>query len=155
MSSSRLDRFFKDYSSFHRTGGNQLCHLFGIPLIVVSLLGLLAGWVWPGTDAGALARLDGGILLLALALVWYLFLDWGLALEFAFFGLGLYCIGRALPLEALWTLQLAGWALQFVGHYHYERKSPAFFKNVQHLLVGPLWVFAKMTRYRQESSRRP
>jgi uncharacterized membrane protein YGL010W len=27
----------------------------------------------------------------------------------------------------------------------YEKKSPAFFRNVAHLLVGPLWILAKAT----------
>ena len=39
-----------------------------------------------------------------------------------------------------------GWVLQFVGHYVYEKRSPAFMKNLTHLLVGPLWILAKATR---------
>ena len=31
------------------------------------------------------------------------------------------------------------------SHYVYEKKSPAFYKNLVHLLVGPLWIVAKAT----------
>jgi uncharacterized membrane protein YGL010W len=33
--------------------------------------------------------------------------------------------------------------MQFAGHYVWEKKSPAFFRNLTHLLVGPLWIAAK------------
>ena len=40
-----------------------------------------------------------------------------------------------------WALVLfvAGWILQFVGHW-IEGNSPAFFRNPVYLLVGPLWL---------------
>jgi uncharacterized membrane protein YGL010W len=39
-------------------------------------------------------------------------------------------------LLALWSV---GWALQFLGH-GIEGNSPAFFRDVRQLLVGPLFV---------------
>ena len=49
-----------------------------------------------------------------------------------------------------WKVSLAlfvvGWIFQFVGHYVYEKRSPAFYRNLAHLLVGPLWILAKATR---------
>jgi uncharacterized membrane protein YGL010W len=39
---SRLQAYFQDYASFHRTPGNKVCHSIGIPSIVMSLLGLLS-----------------------------------------------------------------------------------------------------------------
>ena len=51
--------------------------------------------------------------------------------------------GRFVPVPAAVALFVLGWVLQFVGHYVYEKKSPAFFRNVTHLLVGPLWILAK------------
>jgi uncharacterized membrane protein YGL010W len=40
-------------------------------------------------------------------------------------------------------LFVLGWVFQFVGHYVYEKKSPAFARNLVHLLVGPLWIAAR------------
>lgn len=37
-------------------------------------------------------------------------------------------------------LFVAGWALQLLGHYKFEKKSPSFFKDPLYLLVGPVWV---------------
>jgi uncharacterized membrane protein YGL010W len=34
----------------------------------------------------------------------------------------------------------AGWALQFTGHYVFEKNKPAFYSDPYHLLVGPVWV---------------
>jgi uncharacterized membrane protein YGL010W len=36
-----------------------------------------------------------------------------------------------------------GWALQFVGHYVFEKNKPAFYGDAYYLLVGPAWVAAE------------
>ena len=54
-------------------------------------------------------------------------------------------VGGFVPIPMAVGLFILGWVLQFVGHYVYEKKSPAFFRNVTHLLVGPLWILAKAT----------
>ncbi len=38
------------------------------------------------------------------------------------------------------TLFVSGWALQFAGHYVFEKNEPAFFSDPYYLLVGPVWV---------------
>lgn len=38
----------------------------------------------------------------------------------------------------------SGWALQFLGHYGYEKKSPSFFQDPRYLLVGPIWVLLEV-----------
>ena len=38
------------------------------------------------------------------------------------------------------TLFVAGWIFQFIGHGVYEKRQPAFFRNLVHLLIGPLWI---------------
>jgi uncharacterized membrane protein YGL010W len=37
----------------------------------------------------------------------------------------------------------AGWGLQFVGHYVFEKNSPSFYGDPYYLLVGPAWVAAE------------
>ncbi len=148
--SARLAKNFKDYASYHKTPGNKFCHYFGIPLVMVTLLGLLSGWVAPanGLTGSEYFRLDGGMILWILGMAWYLVLDWKIAIPFGFVSLGLYFIGRAIPLSVLWGLFVLAWVLQFIGHYVFEKKSPAFFKNLQHLLVGPLWIFVRLIGYK-------
>jgi uncharacterized membrane protein YGL010W len=41
------------------------------------------------------------------------------------------------------TMFVAGWALQFAGHYVFEKNEPAFYSDPYYLLVGPLWVAAE------------
>jgi uncharacterized membrane protein YGL010W len=41
------------------------------------------------------------------------------------------------------TMFTAGWALQFLGHYVFEKNKPAFYHDAYYLLVGPAWVTAE------------
>jgi uncharacterized membrane protein YGL010W len=38
------------------------------------------------------------------------------------------------------ALFAGGWALQFAGHYFFEKQKPSFFADPYYLLVGPVWV---------------
>jgi uncharacterized membrane protein YGL010W len=40
-------------------------------------------------------------------------------------------------------LFVGGWALQFLGHYAFEKNEPAFYGDPYYLLVGPAWVAAE------------
>jgi uncharacterized membrane protein YGL010W len=40
-------------------------------------------------------------------------------------------------------LFVGGWALQFIGHYVFEKNKPAFYGDPYYLLVGPVWVAAE------------
>jgi uncharacterized membrane protein YGL010W len=37
-------------------------------------------------------------------------------------------------------LFVGGWALQYIGHYFFEKNKPAFYGDPYYLLVGPVWV---------------
>jgi uncharacterized membrane protein YGL010W len=40
-------------------------------------------------------------------------------------------------------LFVGGWALQYVGHYVFEKNKPAFYADPYYLLVGAVWVTAE------------
>jgi len=144
----KLSAYFNDYAEFHRTKGNQLTHMVGIPAIVISLLGLLSLVTFGGDSMQTwLIRPDLGVVLLVLGSIFYFTIDWKIAMAFTLVLFGMYLIGRSLPVSALIALQIGGWVVQYVGHIKYEKKSPAFYQNVKHLLIGPLWVFAKIVGY--------
>ena len=133
---------FDDYAAHHATPGNKLCHSIGIPLIVLSTFALLGKL--------ELFRLGGftvtaAELVLVAVTLYYLTLDRTLALMMAAASVLLDAAGRFLGLWPALAVFVLGWILQFVGHYVYERRSPAFFRNLTHLLVGPLWILAKAT----------
>lgn len=138
--SPTLRSHFADYAAFHRTPGNQACHYLGIPLIVLSILSLMSQ-VTLGTLGGY--SVDLAVVVLAILTVYYLTLDAVLAVAMLFVAAVLIAIGRQIPVSWAVGLFVLGWVFQFVGHYAYEKKSPAFYKNLTHLLVGPLWILAK------------
>ena len=44
-----------------------------------------------------------------------------------------------------WRLFVVAWIGQFIGH-HYEGKRPSFFKDMQFLMIGPLWLLSFVYR---------
>ena len=131
--STGLSRLFDEYAAYHRHPMNKLCHYVGIPLIVLTSIGLLM-------------RVSV-VLAVVVALLVVLYdarLSVRLTVPFAAFMLISFPISGYLPVEALWAGFIGGWILQFVGHIVYEKKSPAFFTNVRQLLVGPLWIIGTL-----------
>jgi len=128
---------FADYASYHQTKGNKAFHRLGIPLIVLTAFGMLARVTL--LRAGGV-RIDAAMLLVAIAEVVYLILEWRLALAMLLISAALYLGGAAIPLSVNAGLFILGWIFQFIGHSVYEHRQPAFLKNGMHLLVGPLWI---------------
>ncbi|PYQ08725.1 MAG: hypothetical protein DMF82_00925 [Acidobacteria bacterium] len=138
--SPTLMAHFADYAAFHGTPGNKACHYVGIPLIVLALLALLARV--PLVELGGYNVTLAEVALVAVT-AYYLTLDAALAAIMLAASVGLLFLGRPLPVWVSVALFVVGWIFQFIGHYVYEKRSPAFFRNLAHLLVGPLWIVAK------------
>ena len=128
---------FADYAAYHQTKGNKLFHRLGIPLIMLTLLGMLAR-----VHIADIARfrLDAAVVLIAIAVVYYFTLEWRLAIAMMIVSIAFYVIGAWLPMWINVSFFILGWIFQFIGHSVYEHKQPAFFRNVVHLLIGPLWI---------------
>jgi len=137
-----LKEHFADYGAFHATPGNKACHSVGIPLIFFAVVALL-GHV-PLLRAFGFTVTLAEPVILAVTL-YYVRLDAALGAMMLIVSAVLATAGRLVPVSVAIALFVLGWVLQFVGHYVYEKKSPAFFRNVNHLLVGPLWILAKAT----------
>ena len=129
----RIETLFADYASYHRTKGNKTFHRLGIPLIMLTLIGMLA-------RVHLVDRIDGAIVLIVLVTIYYLALEWRLGIAMLAVTIAFYFIGRAMPFWLNVSLFVLGWIFQFVGHSVYEHKQPAFLRNFVHLLVGPLWI---------------
>lgn len=124
-----IDAYFKDYEAYHRTSANKITHLYGISLIIISLFGLLHRW-----------HPAAAIVLFVVGNAFYLKLDLRLGLSMVVSTAVFYAIGTLLNNEVLWAFFILGWVLQGVGHYVFEKKSPAFTKNLVHILVGPAYL---------------
>ena len=140
----RVDALLSDYGSHHRTRGNLVCHVWGVTLIVFGIVSALGTFrLGPVTVAEVL---------MAAACLHYATLDFRLALgmlaAFAVIDLAARAAGD-------WRFGLAafvvGWIFQAVGHAVYERNRPAFFKNLVHLMVGPLFLMNELLRVRRSA----
>jgi uncharacterized membrane protein YGL010W len=135
--SAKMQERLDEYGSYHRAFGNELCHVVGIPCIVAGAATLLGAVriVAVGSTAITLAEVvTGAIIVFYLVSARWLGLVTGTLMALLVAG------GRALPLGVGLALFLGGWAVQFVGHAVYEKRSPAFLRNLLHLLVGPAWL---------------
>ncbi|HEX7809825.1 MAG TPA: Mpo1-like protein [Thermoanaerobaculia bacterium] len=132
-----IEALFADYASYHQTPGNKAFHRLGIPMIMFTLIGMLTQ-VKLGILGGV--NYDLAMILIAAASAYYFVVEWRLALPMIAVSILFYFVGAAIPFWINVALFVLGWIFQFIGHKVYEHKNPAFFRNFQHLLVGPLWI---------------
>ena len=133
----RVESLFADYAAFHQTPGNKWFHRVCIPLIMLSMIGMLTRIELFTVDG---RRIDAAMVVIALSTLYYLAVEWRLAIAMLGVSIGFYVLGAALPMWVNVALQVIGWIGQFIGHTVYEHKQPAFFRNLVHLMVGPLWI---------------
>jgi uncharacterized membrane protein YGL010W len=134
-SQRKVDQLLAHYEESHRNPTNEKIHFVAVPLIMVSLLGLLFAlhpWAAYGFVLASLvyyARLSV-VFLITMTLLSLL----GLAL--------VHAMGeRVLPISV--GIFVAAWIAQFVGH-RMEGKKPSFFEDLQYLWVGPIFVVSKL-----------
>jgi uncharacterized membrane protein YGL010W len=132
-----VNALFADYAAYHRTPGNKAFHRLGIPMIMLTLIGMLT--LVPIADVGTI-RIDAAMLLIGAATAYYFLVEWRLAMAMLIVSIVFYFVGAWLGLWINLALFILGWIFQFIGHSVYEKKQPAFFRNFVHLLIGPLWI---------------
>jgi uncharacterized membrane protein YGL010W len=131
----RVDALLAHYGESHRNPVNERIHFVAIPLILLSLLGLMTAvhpWLAYAFAAASMvyyARLSL-VFLIAMGIVSAV----ALALVHA---MGTWVLPASVAIFA------GAWIAQFVGH-HIEGKKPSFFEDLQYLWVGPLFVLAKL-----------
>jgi len=145
-------QWLEDYGDSHRNGANKALHWICVPVIAWCVLGFL--WLLPfpaGIRALHPVANWAGFAVLA-ALGYYALLSPRLALGAAplllalLWSINLVVQWGALPLWSVCLfLFVAAWIGQFIGHA-IEGKRPSFFKDVQFLMIGPLWLLADVYR---------
>ncbi len=119
-----------------------MTHLVGIPLIVLAAATLLS--------RPAVGVVSPAVLVWAVLAVYYFRLDLRFGLLMTVL-LGL-CVwagavfaaqGTGVWLAAGLGMFVAGWVVQFVGHY-FEGGKPAFLDDVMGLAIGPLFIVAEL-----------
>ncbi len=140
-----------EYGASHQNPTNKLLHWICVPPIVLSVMGLLWSLPVPPELSGLSPWVNWATLAAAAALAYYLLLSPSLALGILVAFTGLLVITRLLAQLPwpLWLTSLAifviAWIGQFIGHA-VEGKRPSFFKDLQFLLIGPMWLLAAAYR---------
>jgi len=136
----------KHYAEYHRDRRNILTHLVGVPMIVFALGVLLSRPTF--VVAGVL--LSPAWVLFGLVAAWYLtrgepLLGLAASAAVAVMLLLAHSVPGGVGPWLGWGLGffLAGWIIQFAGHY-YEGRHPALADDLASLLVGPLFVVMEM-----------
>ena len=147
--STQAAQLLAEYSADHQNPFNRQMHSICVPLIAIALIGLLWSVPVPDTLAAAAPWLNLGTLALAGLCVYYLVLAPRLGIGMVLIALAVVPLVEAMDRLAapLWLTALLvftlGWVGQFIGHY-VEGRRPSFFRDLRFLLVGPLWVLAKL-----------
>jgi uncharacterized membrane protein YGL010W len=148
-----IQEWYDDYAVSHQNKTNQQIHYVCVPVIFFSIVGLLMSI--PNGLLNSLGLRDPmignwAVIVLIPVLIFYLRLSFPLFLRMLGFStlcvIGNYYLGLFLPLLATsLIIFVLAWIGQFYGH-KIEGKKPSFLKDLQFLLIGPAWVFEKLSR---------
>jgi uncharacterized membrane protein YGL010W len=145
---SYFRRQLADYVEYHRDPWNCAFHVFGIlTLFTGSVLPLST---WPVSLFGIHTTL--AVVAALPVLIYWLVLDVGLGLAIAAAAalllLGAAVITSHVTMIQMWSvtaiLIIAGVAFQVIGHQVFERRKPSLTDHPGHLLLGPMFVMAKL-----------
>lgn len=146
-----VDQWLSEYGESHQNAANKTLHWICVPVIVVSLVGLLWSLPVPQAFRAISPLLNWGTIVLAAGVLYYFMMSWPLALGMTLFvgAVTLSILWLQLLPWPLWAVCLAlfvvAWIGQFIGH-HYEGKRPSFFRDMQFLMIGPLWLLSFVYR---------
>lgn len=140
-----LDSYISEYSDSHQNSENIFIHKICVPAIMFSLLGIIKAFPvpvsWP-------MWLDWSYIVIISAFTYYSFFR-NIRVLIAMF---ILILPMVIILELLrprfFVLSLVvfivAWIGQFIGH-KIEGKKPSFFKDLQFLLIGPIWTMNSIT----------
>lgn len=142
----KIDLLFKEYGESHQNKTNKFIHWICVPLIFWTIIGFISLIPAPHfcTPLGCISVVS--LVVVLLVSLFYFSLSWRIGILMFFFMLILeiitYQVNISLGNQS-WILYLAvfiiTWIFQFIGH-KIEGKKPSFLKDLQFLLIGPIWL---------------
>jgi uncharacterized membrane protein YGL010W len=146
--SAFLRRQLTDYVEYHRDPMNCALHVVGI--VILFLGAVLPLSLLPVPVFGFQVNL--GILLAIPVLIYWILLDIPIGLAIAGSAALLLFTAATIANHAsvivVWAISVVliviGVAMQIIGHQVFERRQPALVDNPTHLLLGPVFVMAKL-----------
>ena len=137
ISSRRIDELLNHYAQSHLHPTNEGIHFAAIPLIMLSLIGLMF----------CLHPLVAYGFILA-SMIYYLRLSLPFAAAMTVWSAIMLAVVHAMGEQRLYiclAVFVGAWVMQFIGH-KIEGKKPSFFEDVQYLWIGPLFVLQPLMR---------
>ena len=137
ISSRRIDELLNHYAQSHLHPTNERIHFAAIPLIMLSLIGLMF----------CLHPLVAYGFILA-SMVYYLRLSLVFTAAMSVWSAIMLAVVHAMGEQRLYiclAVFVGAWVMQFIGH-KIEGKKPSFFEDVQYLWIGPLFVLQPLMR---------
>lgn len=145
----KIDLLFAEYAESHRNSTNKKIHWICVPLIFWTILGFISLIPSPHFCVlyfGCISLVS--LIAIALVTLFYLRLSLfiGFIMIFAMLLMEHFAYAVNVHFEKnSWTIYLGvfiiTWILQFLGH-KIEGKKPSFLKDLQFLLIGPIWLLS-------------
>lgn len=143
----KVDQLFAEYAESHQNQTNKSIHWICVPLIFFTIVGFISLIPAPHfciTYFGCISI--ASIIALALVSIFYISLSWRISIIMLLVMLLMEHFAYAINIHFTnysWLIYLSifviTWIFQFVGH-KIEGKKPSFLKDLQFLLVGPIWL---------------
>ncbi len=131
------------YEAYHHDPRNKITHFVGVPLVTFSIF-LFLGWL--RFQPNPAIPFTGATLFYTIVFLYYLVLDWKIALLQAPFTLTLLWLADWI---AVWPFQesvliflgafMGGWIIQLIGHAM-EGRRPALADNILQIFNAPLFL---------------
>lgn len=145
----KIDLFFAEYGESHKNATNKLIHWICVPLIFWTILGFVSLIPSPHFCASHFGCISiVSIIAIVLVTLFYLRLSLLISFIMIFVMLLMEHFAYAVNIhfeKNSWIVYLSifiiTWILQFVGH-KIEGKKPSFLKDLQFLLIGPIWLLS-------------
>lgn len=146
--------YFDEYAVSHQNETNQTIHYICVPLIFFSVIGLLMSiptTLLENTFGLYNPLLENWAVVVGVIIsIFYLRLGFWYFTEMLFVILvsiiGNFWLGNTINLlYASLIIFILAWIGQFYGH-KIEGAKPSFLKDLEFLLIGPLWVIQKLNK---------
>ncbi len=143
----KIDQLFTEYGESHQNQTNKLIHWICVPFIFWSILGFISLIPTPHFCSQYFGCISiASLISIALVTVFYFSLSWRIGLIMIFVMLLMEHLVYFINIEFAqksWMVFLVifilSWIGQFYGH-KIEGKKPSFLKDLQFLLIGPIWL---------------
>lgn len=143
----KIDQLFAEYAESHQNQTNKFIHWICVPLIFFTIVGFISLIPAPHFCAPYFGCISiASIVALVLVSIFYFNLSWRiciimllimLLMEHFTYAINVHFKENSLIIYL--SIFIITWIFQFIGH-KIEGKKPSFLKDLQFLLVGPIWL---------------